>query len=126
MLPSGIEVGDCRRVPQRSGRLVVWDDCAGVPHTLGKFSVWGQAFSNVSVSCRLKGHTKCRKAFGVLDASKEQLEHWLLDGANMSAEDHMKLPLRVGIVHVFWNPKYVAIPGCYKTNRCAASDACGP
>ena len=77
---------------------MVWDDSDGFPRALGKFSVWGAAYSNVSMGCRLKGHIKCRKAFGVLDASKEQLEHWLLDGIGKSGPEHVAIGLRQGVM----------------------------
>ena len=60
--------------------------------------MWGAAYSNVSMGCRLKGHIKCRKAFGVLDASKEQLEHWLLDGIGKSGPEHVAIGLRQGVM----------------------------
>ena len=99
-VPTGITAEDCRRVRTRNGHLIVWDDSAGNPHIVGKFSAWGEGYRNLSMACRIKGHTKCRRAATIQNATQEQFEVWLLDGADkIDSVQHMGVDFRDAGIH---------------------------
>ena len=92
-LPSSLCMDDFKRVPHRSGHVLVWEDARQVQHGVGRYSVWGKNYSSMSVQCRLQGHRGCKIACSVLKAGRDDMDAWLIAGnkPGMTAQQHMAL-----------------------------------
>jgi hypothetical protein len=92
-LPSSLCMDDFKRVPHRSGHVLVWEDARQVQYGLGRYSVWGKNYSSMSVQCRLQGHRGCKIACSVLKAGRDDMDAWLIAGnkPGMTAQQHMAL-----------------------------------
>ena len=100
-LPTGLTAEDCRRVKTRHGHLIVWNDSNGRGHVVGKFSVWGAGYQNISMSCRMNGHIKCRRAVTVLKKTPTQMDILLLDGISSTTDrEHMDIIFRDAGIHL--------------------------
>ena len=100
-MPTGLTAEDCRRVKTINGHILVWNDSKGRGHVVGKFSVLGAGCQNISMSCRMNGHIKCRRAATVLKATPTQMENWLLDGISSTTDrEHMDTHFRDGGINL--------------------------